>query len=487
MVIDSQTLRSCMRLTHWALVATLGGGCVAGGDSKFEAGVVLPSEAPFGPKVVFDPLARPVPEVPLPNDLLLRTDGQGLAWNVSEHAPTRMEQSIREHLPRLDGFGSFAPISVAFDAPLDLDTVGPHSVRVVDITEGGAHRGEEVELDFGGGAFPIVGGGRFWAFDEDDDLPDFLLPRDNDWMLAGSEQRVTHYEVETSTLLVRPLEPLRAGARYAVLLTRAIKGLPDDAGVERSIRSPFPYKAHAAQTGLVAEALELAGVDKSDLAFGWTFAVNDPQAPLLEVREGLYGRGRLAPLEGRFINGLGEIRDTGISIDADGVNYPSDPRDHRFIVQGEFLDNILGIVIGLALRGLRGARLQVRRLRQVFGTLQRRPTCAGGDHKTFGAKPLTREGETGLPWLPLDPKDDRGATSRRFRRCFYFHGTATSRVEVLVLARRALAAGHRGAVAFDQVGHGSIIPSTSSRWLSRRPGHRPDRWYRACCRSSWSS
>jgi hypothetical protein len=50
----------------------LSGACVDGGDSKFAAGVVLPSEAPFGPKIVFEPLARPVPEVPQPNDLLLR-------------------------------------------------------------------------------------------------------------------------------------------------------------------------------------------------------------------------------------------------------------------------------------------------------------------------------------------------------------------------------------------------------------------------------
>jgi len=424
--------------------------CVDGGDSKFEAGVVLPSEAPFGPKIVFDPLARPVPEVPMPNDLLLWKDGQALAWNVSEHAPTAMERRIRERLPRLDGFGSFAPISVSFDGPIDLDTVGPHSVRVVDVTDGGAHRGEEVELDFGGGTFPLVGGGRFWAFDPDEDLPDFLLPRDNDWMLAGTSQRVTHYEVETSTLLVRPLEPLRAGARYAVLLTRDITGLPDAEGVERAIRSPFPYKAHAAQTGIVAEALALTGIDKSELAFGWTFAVNDPKAPLLEVREGIYGRGRLAPLEAGFTKGLGEIRDTGITVDADGVNYPVDARDHRFIVQGEFLDNILGIVIGLA----PGFSVDFDFVDYVtFGTLPSPDVRQGGD-TTFLARPDAPE--TGVPWLIAIPK----ATERHkppFPAVVYFHGTASSRFEFLALANN-LARQGIATVAFDQVGHGPIVP-----------------------------
>lgn len=428
--------------------------CVDGGDSKFTAGVVTPSEAPFGPKVVFDSLARPVPEVPLPNDLVLRREGAGLAWNVSYKAPTAMERRIRERLPRLDGFGSFAPISVAFDAPIDLDTVGPHSVRVIDVTEGGAHRGEEVALDFGGGNFPLDGGGRFWPFDPDEDLPDFLLPRDNDWLVAGKTRRVTHYEVETSTLLVRPLEPLRAGSRYAVLLTRDITGLAsDDAdGVARSIRSPFPYKAHAAQTKLVTAALELADMPSSELAYGWTFAVGDPHKPLAEVRAGLYGDGPLAALADQFTGGLGVIRDTGIAVDSGG-DYPVDARDHRFIVQGDFLDNILGIVIGLA----DGFSVDFGYVDYVvFGTMPSPDVRRGGD-ETFmpelvdGVSP-----ETGVPWLIAIPK----ATDKHkppFPTVFYFHGTGSSRFEFLALANN-LARQGIATVAYDQVGHGPIVP-----------------------------
>jgi len=445
-MVMGRTLRGLV-----SVVAIAAQACVDGGDSKYSAGAVLPTDAPFGPRVIFDPLARPIPELPLPNDLLLRRDDDaGLAWNVSGHAPTRMEQRIRERLPRLDGFGSFAPISVSFDAPIDLDTVGPHSVRVIDVTPGSARRGEEVALDFGDGAFPIQGGGRFWAFDPDEDLPDFLLPRDNDWEVGGQARRVTHYEVETSTLLLRPLEPLTAGARYAVLLTRDIAGLPDDEGVQAKIRSPFVYKAHAAQTGFVADGLELAGMDPAALAFGWTFVVGDPKAPLGQVRDGLYGEGRLAALGERFVPTLGEIRDTGIGVDADGRSYPADPRDHRFIVQGEFLDNILGIVIGLA----PGFSVDFDHVDYVaFGTMPS-PNVRLGGEGTFEARPDAPP--TGVPWLVAIPKTTL-AHRPPFPAVFYFHGTGSSRFEFLALANN-LARQGIATVAFDQVGHGPIVP-----------------------------
>lgn len=439
-------------------------GCVDGGDSKFSAGVVHPDEAPFGPRVVFDPLATPVPEVPLPNDLLLLRGDDGIGWNVSRNAPTDMERRIRENLPQLDGFGSFAPVSVAFDAPLDLDTVGPHSVIVIDITPDAPERGEEVALDFGRGDFPIAGGGRFWAFDPKQDLPDFLLPRDNDWPFDGVMQRVTHYEVETSTLIARPLEPLHPGHRYAVLLTRAITGLPDEDGVSLAIRSPFPYKAHAAHTGQIAQALELAGLTTGDLAFGWTFAVGDPREPLLEVRRGLYGEGRLAPLESGFTAGLGEIRDTGITVDANGDQYPTDPHDHRFIVQGEFLDNILGVVIGLA----PGFSVDFGHVDYVvFGTMPS-PDVRLGPDEIFLSAPDPPA--TGVPWLIAIPK-----TTERYQPpfplVFYFHGTGSSRFEFLALANN-LARQGIATVAFDQVGHGPIVPDIKS--LLADQGFDPD-------------
>lgn len=443
------------RGTRWCrvglLLAAWCGGCVDGGDSKFEAGVVLPSEAPFGPKVVFDALARPVPEVPLPNDLLLRsTQEGGVAWNVSEAAPTEMERKIRERLPRLDGFGTFAPISVRFDGPIDLDTVDADSVQVVDVTAGSAHRGERVELDFGEGAFPLKGGGRFWPFDPDQDLPDFLLGRDNDWPLGGETRRVSHYEVETSTLIVRPVVPLRPGARYAVLLTRDILGLDEVEGARRAIRSPFPFKAHAAQVGLVKEALELTGMSTEELAFGWTFLTADAEKPLLEVRAGLHGQGAFDALAARFPPTLGEIRDTGIDVDGNGEDYPLDARDHRFVLQGEYLDKILGVVIGLA----PGFSVDFRYVDYVaFGSMPSPDVRQGGDD-TFLAR--SDAPTTMVPWLIAVPKTT-DKLKPPFPVVFYFHGTGSSRFEFLAVANN-LARQGIATVAYDQVGHGPIVP-----------------------------
>lgn len=429
----------------------LAGACVDGGDDKTAAGVVFSDEAPFGPVIRFDPLARPIPEVPLPNDVMLRVDpdsATGAVWNVSAEAPTGMERQIRRLLSKLDGFGSFAPISVSFDQPIDLDTVDAESFVVVDL-----ERGERVALDFGSGLYPIVGGGRFWAFDPNEDLPDFLLPRDNTWP-PGEEgaPRVSHYEVESNTLIVRPVMPLRAGARHVVLLTRRIRGAAGEDGTPgRPVRSPFPYKAHAAQTGLVRAAADTIGLDLGELAFGWSFMVGRPEAPLAEVREGLYGRGRLADLARAFPPSLGEIRDTGIASDANGSDYPADPRDHRFIIQGEYLDALLGIVIGLA----DGFSVDFEHVDYVaFGSLES-PDVRLGPGPSFDV-PTGRPPPTPVPYLIAIPKTT-AAYEPPFPVVIYFHGTGSSRFEFLALANNLARLGI-ATVAFDQVGHGPIVP-----------------------------
>lgn len=453
-------LLSLLRLVSVFVAPQLVSACVGGGDSATGAGVVLPTDAPFGPRIIFDPLAVPIPEVPLPSDLLLqRTGDDTLAWNVSRRAPTAMERQIRDLLPTLDGFGSFAPISVSFDQPIDLDSVHAGSALLVDITPGDTW-GELVGLDFGDGHFPIVGGGRFWAFDDKQDLPDFLLPADNDYPYQGETERVTHYEVETNTLILRPLVPLSAGHRYAVLLTKDIVGADtiaegEDSARGRPIRSPFPYKSHSAQAHLVAEALPLAELTQDELAFGWTFTVGDPDKPLQEVRDGLYGRGEFSRFSRQFPPNLGEIRDTGISHDGNGSDYPLDTRDHRYVVQGDYLDAILGVVIGIS----GGFSVDFEYVDYVvFGSMPT-PDVRLGPRKTFAPDASSTQAAS-VPWLISIPK-----TTERFKPpfpvVFYFHGTGSSRFEFLALANN-LARQGLATVAYDQVGHGPIVPDIKS-------------------------
>lgn len=429
------------------MVVVVLAGCIDGGDDKGAAGIVRADEAPFGPMIRFEPLTTPIPEVPLPNDILLTNDpdsATGLAWNVTTNAPTAMERQIRKLLPNLDGFGSFAPISVSFDGPIDLSTVDAQSFVVVDIDTG-----ERVPLDFGSGLYPIDGGGRFWAYDDNDDLPDFLLPRDND---DADGERIAFYEVETNTLIIRPVFPFRAGARHAVLITSRMRGQASPDGTPgRAVRSPFAYKAHAAQTELVKKAADEVGITTGELAFGWTFTVGRPDSPLHEVREGLYGRGRLKGLDKAFPPSVGEVRDTGIDNDANGVDYPADPQDHRFILQGEFLKSILSVFIGLS----SGFSVDFDHVDYVaFGSLQS-PDVRTGLGNSF-ATPSAALPATPVPYLVAIPK-----TTEQYRPpfpvVFYFHGTGSSRFEFIALANNLA---HLGiaTVAFDQVGHGPIIP-----------------------------
>src|SRR5689334_14153213 len=88
-----------------------------------------------GPVVVFDTTHRPLPEIPQPNDVATfpdPTSRTGRRINVSLAAPTRLEGAAREGFTSMEGWGTFAPISVSFgrgagtpeiEPALDLDEV----------------------------------------------------------------------------------------------------------------------------------------------------------------------------------------------------------------------------------------------------------------------------------------------------------------------------------------------------------------------------
>ena len=76
-----------------------------------------------GPTVRWDVLAKPLPEIPLPNDAATRLDPSsptGRRLNISLRADTAFERRMREGFDTLDGFGTYAPILVQFDSALDV-------------------------------------------------------------------------------------------------------------------------------------------------------------------------------------------------------------------------------------------------------------------------------------------------------------------------------------------------------------------------------
>ena len=135
-----------------------------------------------GPTVNYDFSATPLPEIPLPNDQATRLDPTsptGRRLNISEDAPTEYERRTRRTFNQLDGFGTFSPIMVSFDAPLDVgDLYSRHSdtdfrndaIFLLNVDPACKRFGEEIFLDIQSGRNPITLY-RFGEREEDSEAP----------------------------------------------------------------------------------------------------------------------------------------------------------------------------------------------------------------------------------------------------------------------------------------------------------------------------
>jgi hypothetical protein len=123
--------------------------------------------------VRFDLYHKPLPEIPIPNDAAMwpdPTSRTGLRVNASVVAPTEIEATARKKFDTLEGWGTYAPITVAFDkrdpndsrAALDLHNVikrhqgddydfADDAIYVVNLTTG-----IPAVMDVGEGAFQYV-------------------------------------------------------------------------------------------------------------------------------------------------------------------------------------------------------------------------------------------------------------------------------------------------------------------------------------------
>ena len=289
-------------------------GCVKGGS--FEG--LAAAQNTGGPKVVFDLFRKPLPEIPFPTDIATRVDPTsptGLRLNASLIAPTQLERNLRGLLDTLDGFGTFAPITVAFDADIDVldlynrqNNADPSDdgVYVVDLSTGALS-----PLDFNGGHFPYTlnDPGQYFINDPDTNAfnllfpvtgpaagppPNFLhteLPHAT--LREQADDLLTFYERATHTLIVRPVLPLAQEHVYAVVLTNRIHDLEG-----KPISSPHSGINHSAQTGELQPLLSHlpAGVRLSDVAYTWAFTTQSTTRDLETIRSGLYGDGPLQAL-----------------------------------------------------------------------------------------------------------------------------------------------------------------------------------------------
>ncbi|MBI5508795.1 MAG: hypothetical protein HY903_08590 [Deltaproteobacteria bacterium] len=328
----------------WA--STLGA-CMSGGDRVTGLAAANPHDA--GPGLVWDMFAEPFPEVPFPNDIGTRADATsptGLRVNVSRNAATAHERKLRRLLDGLDGFGTYSPLWVRFDARINLvDLFLRHAdldftndaVYVVNLNPKSKSYGQPMLLDFGHGRFPLAlqdsdnyflndprslasnlmleteaetdANGNGVLDPEEDSDDDGVLDRPNLWgTITGDPSRmdryrdlVTFYELETDTLIVRTALPREERSTYAVILTRRIVG--DDS--QSPIRSPFEVVNHVSQTAALRplvedRILDNLGIGLGDIAFAWTFTTESITQSIETVRAGLYGIGPMARLAAEF-------------------------------------------------------------------------------------------------------------------------------------------------------------------------------------------
>lgn len=325
-----------------------------------------------GPLVVFDTLRRPLPEIPQPNDVATFADPTsrtGRRVNVSQVAPTSFESIARQGFDSMEGWGTFAPITVAFgksastpevEAALDLEDVAARTrdydpaddpFYVVDLTTG-----VPVPLDLGKGNFPLalVDRDKYWAndpranedallfetveegagipqsayrpeldtdFDGVIDHPNTLRPTNG--RNARIEEVIDWYERQTDTLLLRPVLPLEEKREYAVVLTDRLRG-PDGTPV----RSPFEYIHHAQQRGgaervraILGDASkrawfgDIAGTGLEHVAFVWTFTTQPVHEDMRILRDGLHGAGPFARLASEFPPDARAFRAVGTALE----------------------------------------------------------------------------------------------------------------------------------------------------------------------------
>ncbi len=302
-----------------------------------------------GPVVRVDWDAKPLADIPFPNDLATRPDPSsptGLRPNFPLAASTRAEAEVREKVNALSGFGIYSPITVAFDAPLDLDnlalrhrddpTLGEarfadDAILVIDITPDSPTYGKPAEIDLGEGRFPqdaanaaryfpndtrsaapslifdtvdedINGdGGLSWGEDTDNDG---FLDRPNVYPLGGDPRAdlLTWYERITDTLIVRPVVPLREQTTYAVVLTSRLVG--EDGS---PVVSPWTWVNHTRQTEVLTpltEILPTLGLSVDEVSFAWTFTTGDITGDLVDIYRGLHGDGPFARLEADYPAGV---------------------------------------------------------------------------------------------------------------------------------------------------------------------------------------
>ncbi len=418
----------------------------------------------MGPKIKFDPLKKPIAEVPFPNNISLAFNDLSPTLsqlNLSEQSRTSLLIKSRQDLNQVAGFAPFTPIFVPFSGRVDLNTITDKSILLVNIDQNSDRYAEVVPLDLGRGFYPLHHPlGQIYGSNQLEISDNHIYPLDNALDLDGDGtlEYISFYDIKDNILMLRPLKPLAQGSRYAVVILDLVKGWGENEEYG-SVQSPFPYKAHTSQIEDISVALKIIAKDWQDLSFAWTLDIDDLTRDMHELREGLYGRGGLAQISDIPVV-FSEIRENGVENDAK-ADTQSPQQDHPYILQGPFFDK-LGSLIG-GVNSSDGYSITFNQVDYfVFGSFpsnQLRDVidADGKVHNWLahwgGLKDKPRQED--IPFFLAVPNQ-----TEKFKPPFpvmvYFHGTNSSRIEAILIANELARMGI-ATLSFDQVGHGPII------------------------------
>lgn len=352
---------------------------------------VAPTEPGDGPTVVWDVDAKPLPELPLPNDFATRPDTTsptGLRLNASLLATTEFEATIREKLDQVTGWGTSQPFTIRFDKPLDLQSIlnghrdynnddgadydfSDDVVYLIDVTPGSPTFQQPVPLDFGDGNFPDIlrrpdlyleadpkshtpvllmetydedtnGNGELDPGEDIDmdgllDKPNTYAPLDGEDGVDPYDDVLTFYERQTNTLTARPVIPLLQATTYAIVVTKRLRGENGSA-----VKSPFDYVNHVSQTDDIERAVPTLAdydVSRDDIAFAWSFTTQSVHHDLINVRNGMYGAGPLAWINEDFPAELDELYLVREPMTPEG-----DPVENQYIIPSDILKPIVPVL-----------------------------------------------------------------------------------------------------------------------------------------------
>ena len=316
---------------------------------------------PASVTVKYDLLHKPLPDMPLPNDLATRYDPSSATTrriNASMVAPTGLERHVRSKIDQLDGWGLLMPIAIPFTGEIDVSSILRHHrdpdydpsddvLYLMDVDPKSPEYGALKMLDLGQGNYPLPTENRdryfdndprqdtltIWLEEEDEDLNgnglldpgedtdgDGILDRPNylpkhqpldqrpkaDDPAARYDATMTFYERETDTLIAIPVVPLRPRTTYAVLITKRLKATDGSA-----VGSPFGSIQHSSQIDALAVLPELlkdkAFLSVQDISFAFTFTTQSTITDYSAVRDGIYGHGVQKHLAEEFPPVLKEI------------------------------------------------------------------------------------------------------------------------------------------------------------------------------------